>query len=472
MQFIYCPMTIWTPDISTTEGPKYLAIANAIAGAISDGDLLPGEKLPPQRNLAYDLGVTLGTITRAYQEATRRGYVDGEVGRGTFVLDPLHATSPAGSFMTNIQSEEAGLDFSHATPAIGYAGECLRATLQDLCASGNLDALTDYQRNTGHPDHLAAGAKWVSSFGLSAPVEQIAITNGAQQGVFLSFMTVARPGELILTEALTYPGIVHLANQMGYRLQGIAMDDDGIRPDILEDICRRESPKALYVMPTLHNPTTTTMSAERRIAVAEIARKYGIYIIEDDIWGSLADHPPRPLSSYAPELSFYVSGLSKGMAGGLRVGYVLAPKSRAPNLRGMVRLNNWMTAPLMAEIARRWINDGTGHEIIKWQREQARLRTGIALDILKGYSVRSDCAAFHVWLELPQPWRGDAFRMEAERQGVFLASGEAFVVGREAAPHALRICTGGNKSIADVKRGIEIVASILNARPDSGFALV
>lgn len=472
MQSIYCTMTIWTPDISNTEGPKYLAIANAIAGAISDGDLLPGEKLPPQRNLAYDLGVTLGTITRAYQEATRRGYVDGEVGRGTFVLDPLHATSPAGSFMTNTQSAEADLDFSHATPAIGRAGECLKATLQEICASDNLDALTDYQRNTGHPDHLAAGAKWISSFGLDAPVDQVAITNGAQQGVFLSFMTVARPGELILTEALTYPGIIHLANQMGYHLQGVVMDDDGICPDALEDICRRESPKALYTMPTLHNPTTTTMSAERRRTIADIARKYGLYIIEDDIWGSLPDHPPLPLSSYAPELSFYVSGLSKGMAGGLRVGYVLAPESRAQGLRGMVRLNNWMTAPLMAEIARRWINDGTGHDIINWQREQARLRTQIATEALGGYTVSSDPAAFHVWLELPQPWRGDAFRMEAERQGVFLASGEAFVVGRDAAPHALRICTGGKKSIADVKHGMGIIVSILNARPDSGFALV
>ncbi len=472
MQCIYCSMTIWTPDISASEGPKYLAIANAIAGAISDGDLQPGEKLPPQRNLAYDLGVTLGTITRAYQEATRRGYVDGEVGRGTFVLDPLHTASPAGSFMSNTSTYGAELDFSHATPAIGLAGELLAKTLQEISSSSNLDALTDYQRNTGHPDHLAAGAEWISSFGVNAPVGQVSITSGAQQGVFLSFMTIARPGELILTEALTYPGIIHLANQMGYHLQGVAMDEDGIRPDALEAICRRESPKALYTMPTLHNPTTITMSPERREAIAGIARKYGLYIIEDDIWGALPENTPRPLSSYAPELSFYVTGLSKGMAGGLRVGYVLAPEARAQSLRGMVRLNNWMTAPLMAEIAKRWITDGTGRAIINWQRQQARARTQLATTALKGFSVKSSPAAFHVWLELPEPWRGDAFRREAERQGLFLASGEAFVVARDAAPHALRICTGGSKSMADVKRGLDIIVDILNARPDTGFDLV
>lgn len=465
-------MTIWTPDISNSAGPKYLAIANAIAGAISDGDLLPGEKLPPQRNLAYDLGVTLGTITRAYQEATRRGYVDGEVGRGTYVLDPLHATTAAGTFMTGGSLSDNDLDFSLATPAIGKAAEYLSKTLGELSKAGNLEVLTDYQRNTGHPDHLIAGANWVSSFGLNAPVDQIAITNGAQQGIFLSLMTVARPGELILTEALTYPGVIHLANQLGYQLEGVAMDEQGLCPIALEEICRRSSPKALYTMPTLHNPTTITMPAERRQEIAAIARKYDLFIIEDDIWGSLPESPPLPLSTYAPELSFYVCGLSKCMAGGLRVGYVLAPQSRAQAVRGMVRLNNWMTAPLMAEIARRWISDGTGTELIKWQRQQARKRTQLAVDALNEFDIRYDPAGFHVWLELPHPWRGDGFRSEAERLGVRLASGEAFVVGRDAAPHALRICLGGAKSATDVTRGLEIITNILNARPDTGFALV
>ncbi|NQW00364.1 MAG: PLP-dependent aminotransferase family protein [Rhodospirillales bacterium] len=462
-------MTIWTPDISRASGPKYLAIANAIASAISDGSLQPGEKLPPQRNLAYDLGVTLGTITRAYQEATRRGYVDGEVGRGTYVLE---ATTPAGNFMTGTPISANEMDFSLATPALGRAGAFLSETLAELSRAGNLDALTDYQRNTGHPDHLAAGASWISSFGLAAPVDQVAITNGAQQGIFLSLMTVARPGELILTEALTFPGVIHLANQLGYRLQGVAMDKDGIRPDALEEICRRAAPKALYTMPTLHNPTTLTMPAERRQQIAAVARKYDLFIIEDDIWGSLPESPPRPLSAYAPELSFYICGLSKCMAGGLRVGYVLAPPSRAQTLRGMVRLNNWMTAPLMAEIARRWISDGTGQELIKWQRQQARTRSELAISALDGFTLHADPAAFHVWLELPAPWRGDAFRLEAERKGVRLASGEAFVVGRDAAPHALRICTGGAKSADDVSRGLNIITGILHERPNSGFALV
>ena len=465
-------MTIWEPDITAVAGPKYLAIANAIADAVADGNLLPGEKLPPQRNLAYDLGVTLGTITRAYQEAMRRGYVDGEVGRGTYVLDPLHNAIPSGNFLSNSSPEDNNLDFSTATPALGQAAEFLSLTLGEISREGNLDALTDYQKNTGLPEHLKAGATWVSSFGLKAPVDQIAITNGAQQGVLLSLMTVARPGELILTEALTYPGIIHIAHQLGYQLQGVAMDEDGIRPDDLEEICRRSSPKALYTMPTLQNPTTITMSTERRKEIAAIARKYDLYIIEDDIWGSLPENAPPPLSSYAPELSFYICGLSKCMSGGLRVGYVLAPETRAQAMRGMVRLNNWMTAPLMAEIARRWLSDGTGDALIKWQRNEARKRTTLTTAALSRFQITAAPAAFHVWLELPQPWRADAFRSEAERQGILLVTGEAFVAGREAAPHALRICTGGSKSIPDVKRGLDIITNILNQRPDSGFNLV
>ncbi len=465
-------MTIWTPDISQAEGPKYLAIANAISVAISDGQLPPGAKLPPQRNLAYDLGVTLGTITRAYQEATRRGYVDGEVGRGTYVLGPAHSRSSAGSFMSATANQSFDLDFALATPALGKAGECLARTLGELSRETDLTPLTDYQQNTGHPDHLAAGAAWISSFDLDAPVDQVAITSGAQQGILLSLMTIARPGELILTEALTYPGIINLSNQMGYRLEGVAMDEHGLRPDALDDICRHSSPKALYLMPTLHNPSTITMPTERRQEIAAIARKHDLFIIEDDVWGSLAENAPRPLSAYAPELSFYICGLSKCMAGGLRVGYVLAPESRAQALRGMVRLNNWMTPPLMAEIARRWMADGSGDELIAWQRQQARIRTELAIETLDGFTFASDPNAYHVWLDLPAPWRGESFRAEAARQGIRLASGEAFVVGRTPAPNALRICTGGRNSLEDVKRGLETLTRILNAKPDTGFAVV
>jgi len=465
-------MTIWTPDIIERSGPKYLAIADVIGEAISDGELAAGDKLPPQRDLAYDLSVTLGTITRAYQEATRRGLVGGEVGRGTYVLGPSVSASPTGIFLSSEISGKNSLDFSLATPTSADAGKLLAATLSDISSSGSLSALLEYQPKTGFPEHLEAGASWISRSGLTATADRIALTNGAQQGIMQSMLTVARPGDIILSDTLTYPGTIHLANQLGFQLQGVAMDEHGMIPEELDEICRHTAARAVYLMPTLQNPTTVTMPIERRIAIAEVARRHDLYILEDDIWGQLLDHHLPPLSSYAPERSFYICSLSKCMAGGLRVGYILAPETKISALRSNIRINNWMTAPLMSEIARRWISDGTGDGLIKLQRAEIRKRTTLAYEALKGFTAHIPPDALHLWLELPSPWRASDFHAEAARQGISLLTSETFMVGRDAAPHAVRICVGGKKSADDVQHGMAKIAEILNNGPEAGLTIL
>jgi len=465
-------MTIWTPDISGRSGPKYLAIADLVGEAISDGELAAGDKLPPQRDLAYDLGVTLGTITRAYQEATRRGLVGGEVGRGTYVLGPCAPASPTGIFVSAGTSGQNSLDFSLATPTSADAGKLLAETLSEISSSGSLGVLMEYQPETGFPEHLEAGARWITRSGLKATADCIALTNGAQQGIMQSMLTVARPGDIILSDTLTYPGTIHLANQLGFQLQGVAMDEFGMIPDELDKVCRHTAARAVYLMPTLQNPTTVTMPIERRKAIAEVARRHDLYILEDDIWGELLDNHLPPISVYAPERSFYICSLSKCMAGGLRVGYILAPDTKITALRSNIRINNWMTAPLMAEIARRWIMDGTGDELIALQRAETRKRTTLAHEALKEFTARIPPDALHLWLELPSPWRASDFQAEAARQGISLLTSETFMVGRGAAPHAVRICVGGKKTAEDVKRGMAKIAEILNNGPEAGLTII
>jgi DNA-binding transcriptional MocR family regulator len=465
-------MTIWMPEIAERRGPKYLAIADAVGEAISDGDLAAGDKLPPQRDLAYDLGVTLGTITRAYQEATRRGLVGGEVGRGTYVLSPHAITAPTNRFASAQHSGENDLNFSLATPIVGEFGDMLAQTLTEITAQGDLSSLLEYQPETGRRSHLEAGAEWISRAGLFAPVDRVALTNGAQQGIMLSILSVARPGDIVLADTLTYPGIIQMANQMGFQLQGVAMDEHGMCPDDLDDICRHNAARVVYMMPSLHNPTTITMPTERRRAIAEVAERHDLYIIEDDIWGQLLDNQLPTISEMVPDRCFYVSSLSKCMAAGLRVGYVLAPASRISALRGNVRMNNWMTAPLMAEIARRWITDGTGDKLISLQRAEIKRRTEVANDLLKDFNIKAVADAVHLWLELPSPWRANDFRAEVERHGIRLLTGESFMVGRGAAPHAVRICTGGRKTLDDVRHGLTRIAEILRHGPGAGTAVI
>jgi len=466
-------MTIWTPDISTRPGPKYLAIADLIGEAISDGLLPVGEKLPPQRNLAYDLGVTLGTITRAYQEATRRGLVGGEVGRGTYVLGTHGITTPTSGFVSALSSSSDNrLDFSLATPAVGRGGEYLSRTLRQLSTDRNLGELLAYQPDTALFRHLEAAATWISRSGLKASPDRIALTNGAQQGIMLSMLTSARTGDVVLSESLTYPGVIHLASQLGLQLHGVAMDQEGMLPEALEEACRHMAVRCVYLMPTLQNPTTATMTPARRKAIADVARRHDLYIIEDDIWGQMVDSQPERISALAPERSFYVCSLSKCMAGGLRIGFVLAPENRIQALRANVRMSNWMTAPLMAEIATRWIFDGTGDDLISWQRAETRKRTHIAFEALQEFPLRHAPDALHLWLDLPQPWRANDFQKECERRGVRLLSAEAFTVGRAPAPHAVRICIGGRNSIGDIKQGMDIIADTLRNGPGAGFPVI
>jgi DNA-binding transcriptional MocR family regulator len=456
------PMTIWTPDISQRSGPKYLAIATAIADAIGEGTLAAGEKLPPQRNLAYDIGVTLGTVTRAYDEIKRRGLVDGEVGRGTFVLPkPGHKTE---TFFRPKAADSNVIDFTHATPVSGRAGKELARTLADLCRDADLNALMDYQILSGRPEHLAAAASWLKQGGIKATADRITLTSGAQHGILISLMALTRPGDTILAEELSYPGFIHVVRQLGLKLEPVAMDAQGLIPDALEEAARRTGAKMLYCIPNIQNPTTRTMSEQRVRDIAERARALNLQIMEDDVWGGLSTRESPPLIEFAPERVFHITSLSKTMAGGLRVGYVLSPSDQVEQLRNAVRLSNWMTPPLMAEIARRWIEDGTGNELANWQRQSARKRLDYAAKVLQGQSFAYHPAGHFIWLDMPLTWRAADFKATAEARGVLVPSAESFIVGRQAAPHAIRIAIGThNADAATSAKGIDILADILKS---------
>ncbi len=455
-------MTIWTPDISERGGPKYLAIAAAISEAINEGALPPGEKLPPQRNLAYDLGVTLGTVTRAYDEIKRRGLVDGEVGRGTYVL-PREGKKSELFFLTK-PTDSNLIDFTHATPISGRAGKELARTLAELVHAQDLDALMDYQILSGLPEHLQAGAKWLNRCGVTATPDRVTLTSGAQHGILTTLMALTKPGDTVLAEELSYPGFIHTVRNLGLKPEPVAMDEHGLIPEALEEAALRTGAKVLYCIPNVQNPTTRTMPEGRVSDVAEMARKLNLLVMEDDVWGGLTPREVQPLIEVAPERVFHITSLSKAMAGGLRVGYVLSPLEYVEQQRAAVRLSNWMTPPLMAEIARRWVEDGTGEVLANWQAEAAGKRLKYAAEAFHDQTYAYHPAGHFMWLELPAPWRAADFKAAAEARGVLVPSAESFVVGRHGAPHAIRIGIGThNADDVTVARGVDILADILKS---------
>ena len=466
-------MTIWRPEPLDPSKPIFRALADAIQADIQCGRLAPAERMPTQRELARELGVNVMTITRAYQEAARRGLLSGEIGRGTFVRGerpgPARMRLPDGR-------ARAAIDFEQNLPAPELAPAEALEVLTDFARDPRAVPLFSGYSSAGAPDQRAAGAEWIARTGLEADPERVIICGGAQHAMSVVITALARPGDTVLCEELSYAGMSALARVLQLRVHGVAMDEEGLLPDALESACRKTPAQLLYCMPSLHNPTGRVMSARRRGEIAEVARRHGLAIVEDDAYGFLCADAPPPLVSFAPELGHYIASTSKVMTPGLRIGYLLAPSepTRAGFDRLAARLSTigWMPAPLMAEIATRWIRGGVADRMVAGLRAEMPARRRLFDAHFGARASLSHAASCHLWLELPEPWRSEEFVEGARRLGVALSSSEAFVVGRERAPHAVRICIGSPGSRAEVETGLERLAGLLSQGPAAARVVV
>jgi DNA-binding transcriptional MocR family regulator len=467
-------MTIWSPKLTPGTGAYYVALADALSRDVEQGRLAPGTRMPTHRELARQLGVNVGTVSRAYAEATRRGAIQGEVGRGTFVRG---ARGSRGGRPDALVDRRGLIDLAFNIPIEEVATAAVPAVLAEIARSGDAAALFEGYHAAGLSEHRAAGAEWLAAGGLAVDPARLLVLGGGQHAMAVTFATLTQSSDVVLTEALTYTGMKALAGTLGLRLEPVACDAEGLLPDAFEAACRRHAPKALYTMPTLQNPTGVVMPAERRRAVADIARKHGVALVEDDTYGRLAPDAPPPLATFAPERTYFLTGTSKSIAAGLRVGYLVAPD--APDAGSIVdRLTasvvglTWMAAPLTAEIATRWIRSGTAQRVLETKTRACLARRTICDRVLGDRGIASGRSSPHVWLPLPEPWRGEAFFNAARSRGVVVSPAELFVVGRAGAPHAVRVCLGTPRTVAEVEPGQTLLAELLGSSPTAHSALV
>ncbi len=453
---------MWNPALARDAEPKYQALIDALQRDIESGTLAPGTRLPTQRDLAQRLGVAIGTVGRAYSVAEQRGMVSGEVGRGTFVRGPEPGLEEG-----SVEGEDpAVIDLSKSRlvrdPRVGSMTD----VLQNLARRADLDRLMDfYQPAPGMARHREMGARWVRRAGLTVPAERVIVTSGAQHGAATVLASLAKPGDVVLTEQVTYTGMKAIASLLHLQLRGVAMDGEGILPDALEAACRESAPRALYCMPTLQNPTARTIPLERRRAIAEVAARYDVALIEDDVYGFLPDDPIPPLTAIAPANAYYITSTSKSMAPGLRVGYVVAPESKVDRVAGVIRASVWLIAPLLAEVASEWIERGEADGMVAWKREETAARHASALEILGRWLPAGQPRSFHLWLPLPEPWRTEEFVAQARARQVVVSPSEDFMVGRGSAPHAVRVCLGATASRARLNDGLTRLADLLDSGP-------
>ncbi len=446
----------WSPDIKKANVPIYLAILTALERDIVSGTLRPGDRLPTHRELANQLELAIGTVTKAYREAERRGLINGDGRRGTFVAGLAHQPKTPHH---SLHQESGFIDLSPYFPPAETDPD-LRHALAEL-SRREVNHLIHYTGPRGYARHRATGAQWVGTLGLSTDEDAVIVTAGAQHAILITLLALAQRGDVIATARHTYTGVKWVAELLGLKLVGVKSDRDGLLPDAFESCCQKHKVKFLYCIPSLDNPTNAILSESRNRALAETAEKYGVEIIEDEINRRLLADPPPLISSIAPGRTFLIASLAKVVAGGLRVCYLVAPEKNREKLYKAVLATTLMVSPLAAELASLWISDGTAERSVVRKRVEAERRNAIAVETLKDLEYSGHPSSYFLWLKLPERWHPGEFAAEAHRTGVIVAPSDIFAVDPGDIDRAVRICLGGNTSIENLERGLRLIASIL-----------
>lgn len=418
--------------------PRYKQLVDRLAGDIRAGRLAPGTRLPTHRQLAAREGLALATATRVYAELDAMGLASGETGRGTFVKE---ISLPPGHGLDQQAVPADVVDLSFNYPALPGQAGMLRAALRQLASTGDVEALLRYQPHGGRPHERAAVARHLAARGLRVDGGQVMLVDGAQHGLATTVMALLQPGDVVAVDALTYPGFKVLAQAQRLELAAVPAAGAGPDLDALEALCRRRKVRAVYAMPTLHNPLGWVMGAARRRALVALARRHGLLLIEDAAYAFLATRPPPPLAALAPECTVYVSCFSKSVATGLRVGFAAAPPDLVPRIERAIRATTWNTPGVMTAIACGWLEDGTVARLEARKRRDAALRQAIAAKHLGRLKRITHPAAYFTWLPLPGEVRADAVAAALLRERISVSTAEPFCTAAQV-PHALRLALG------------------------------
>ncbi len=445
---------MWKPKL--IKG-KHLAdkILRALEADIEAGQLAPGEQLPTHRELAEHLKVALGTVTRAYALAQAQGLVTGTTGRGTFVASPPLA-------------QDGIIDLSRNLVHREQRDGNVRAMLRTYGDVGKAMLLLDEEQDpAGVLEHRTAAAVWMRRPGCAPAADQMVICSGVQHAMHTVLATIAKPGDMVVTEAVSYAGIKAIAALSGLQLRGLPIDSEGIDPQGFEDACRGGA-KILYTTPTLQNPTAITMSAQRRQEIARIAETHDVTVLEDDVYGFLAPEAPVPLAAYVPANTYYLLGTSKSIAPGLRVAFALCPRGMQQRIANTVRTTIWETSPLMSGLLAQWIQDGTADRIIAFKRGEVSSRHELAKRILSQTTPPPQTTP-HWWIALPEAWRAEDLTEECRKRGVGITPAAAFAVNRDDVPKAVRVCLAAVATRQRLQDGLQIIKEVLERGPTTHF---
>ncbi|SNZ05676.1 PLP-dependent aminotransferase family protein [Cohaesibacter gelatinilyticus] len=450
----------WLPDLSKREGPLYQALADQLANDIASGRLEVGTRLPPQRALAWELGCTHGTVTRAYERAEKMGLVQGEIGRGTYVKG--HETLP--SPLSPPANQGAELDFARNF-SLPHLDPDLSAALGYLSSQSGLNSLLNYVPADGLLRHKEAGAFFFRHFAVTCSVEDVLVTSGAQHGLQVVLQSLFREGDYLAVDELSYPNLISASHRLGVRLVPVRRDCEGMSADHLQDLCKRRSITGLMVLPNVHNPTGEQLSRSRFEALADIAERFDLPVIEDDPYSALMQGHKQSLTQLIPNRVCAIGTTSKIVGGGLRTGFLYAPSRYRAKLVRAIADTSWMASPILAEIAKYWIEQGEMERTLERKRKILQQRHKIAKQAL-GQAAFLLPDRLSCWLELPDHWNPAVLELEAERHGISLLGSHHFVVGNSQAPKAVRLALGTVADDEKFSKGLKLLSTIIQHNPE------
>ena len=417
---------------------RYKAVVDRYAQAIRSGQLPAGSRLPTHRTLAAGERLSLATATRVYRELEEMGLVSGETGRGTFVRD-LSLPPGHGVDQQVVAADVVDLNFNY--PSLPEQGDALREALRQLAMAGDIDSHLRYQPHAGRLAERDIIARHLTCQHFAPDAENVLIVNGAQHGLAVTVMGLLRPGDVVAVDALTYSGFKVLAALYHLELAAIPCRPEGPDLQALHTLCQQRRVRAVYTMPTLHNPLGWVLNTGQRQALADLARQHDLLIIEDAAYARLVSRPPPPVVSYAPERTVYVTGFSKNIATGLRVGVVISPPRYRPEIERAIRATTWNTPTLISSLICAWIEDGTVARFEMQKRQDARQRQQVAREVLCGLPVVSHPDSYFVWLPLGEESRADRLANALMERRISVSTAEPFCVSATI-PQALRIALG------------------------------
>ena len=442
----------WTPDIAGAAGPKYKAVTTAIAAAVARGELRHGDRLPPQRELAARLGIDLTTVTRAYDLARRRGLIVARGRAGSFISDDVRT----GEVATAAQNDIA----MNSPPVAAESGlaEAMAAALGTLARAGEVARL-HYQRPGGAAADRESGAELLRRTGLSSNPEQVVVTAGAQNGLHAVAATILKPGDRVACGLYAYPGFHAVARRVGVALAPL----EEITTETLEKAHADAPLRALYCVPTNDNPTTSTIAVGERKVIAAWARAAGVQIIEDDAYGLLPEAPLPAITSFAPEIGWYIASMAKIVSPALRVGFVRAPGvGEAIQLASCQHESAVMAPPLNAAMISLWLADGSFDRLVEAVRKEAAWRQKLARAVLGGAGHAAHPYGYHLWLPLTgrHADNPDALAAALALDGLSAVPSERFAIA-PGAPGAMRISLGGTIDRRSLSRALHRLSARL-----------